>query len=67
MEVGLSDHKMFLSNCQRGILGTLVQFFGGWDVYQIQEIRAKKFWVDDESQEYFSILITKKGKNSRRL
>ena len=63
MEIGVSDHKLHLSNCTKGILGTLVQFFGGWDAYQVQEMHIKKVWVDDVDQEYFNVLITKNGRN----
>ncbi len=66
LEVGLHNRGTYLSNCQQGILGSLVQFFGGWDVCQIREIRVKKYWVDSTKLEYFNVLITKSGKNLRR-
>lgn len=58
MDVGFSNRRSDLDNAIKGVLDTLVNFFGKWDDHQITEIHMRKFLVPKGS-EYFTVLITK--------
>ena len=58
MDVGFSNKRSDLDNAVKGVLDTLVAFFGKWDDSQVVELHMKKFIVP-KGEEYFKVLITK--------